>query len=338
MVAYILYKLGYGLMKSAHSLKHESSPICRNTDGGIDIEETRAAISLLDEEYLRWAWKSPGDLFVIGKFIYFLRNPIIILVHRNPLDTIYSACAKEGLKPDMFFTDYSIYFAQVAALVESPPCKIVHLSFESLKRNPHSTVSQLAEELNLSADERLLQDISASISVTGYKPLSSSVEAAISDSDLKLDAQMSSYMVGIPWLKRRIYSIQNMCVDTLNAILCLRYGQEPSLAGCDSLFSYVDIALHDFIAMFMERDLACFASSLAGMLVKVNGSHSVFREVFPLSASIILSQDYIGSDIYNLGYIFSSKDACAEAHRLQSRVWFYLVTLRTTLQRRLDFR
>jgi hypothetical protein len=87
-VAGVLRELGV-VLPNAHPLKHEWSPVCCG-NGEVDLVSTLSNLHRLDNMHDVWGWKSPKDVFVLNQIESYIRNPVIVVVFRNLLESCLS--------------------------------------------------------------------------------------------------------------------------------------------------------------------------------------------------------------------------------------------------------
>jgi hypothetical protein len=151
-VAGVLRELGV-VLPNAHPLKHEWSPVCCQADGCVDLASTLSNLRKFDNVHDVWGWKSPKDVFILSQIESYIRNPVLVIVFRNLLESCLSGAKHDEFHWEMCAEEHAAVQTQLARLTMYSPHPIAALSYETLIQDPSSVIAELSDWLGLGLTE-----------------------------------------------------------------------------------------------------------------------------------------------------------------------------------------
>lgn len=221
-VAGALRELGV-TMPLAHPLKHEWSPVRYDAIGNLDLKGTIRTIRRYDREHDIWGWKSPKDAFIFDQFQSYIRNPVLIMVYRNMLDTCLSGAKYGEFSWEICAEDYAAVQMRLAKMLMYTPHPVAALAYETLILAPSLIIKELSDWLQLGAtDERMAAAQAFISSGSGYRSVSAEPHIKEFDAEEvagdRADIQARLYARAIEGLES---SISALVADMNNAGLIL---------------------------------------------------------------------------------------------------------------------
>lgn len=170
LVAYTLLRLGYPLAAD-NTPNHEPAEAVAAAG---DAARMSAFVSRMNGAHARWGFKLPSAALRLHWYLANLRNPVVLLVFRNPLAiarTIVSRDPKWGASEEALVSalghGMSYMQASVSAIRSGVPTLLVDV--DRAARQPRAFVQELAAALALTATAEEAEQIAAEIAVPGYK-------------------------------------------------------------------------------------------------------------------------------------------------------------------------
>lgn len=223
-VAGVMRELGVE-MPNAHPLKHEWSPV--GSAAQLDISALKATIAAFDEAHPVWGWKSPKDVFTANELLPTLRNPVVIIVVRNPLDVSESIKRHDDVDIEVGFTETISAYAEIASFMSYAHCPVCLVSFEALRTAPRAVVTALAEWLGIGATAAAIDNAVTFVSgERAYRGLTSAgASKTIDDVEVQGDRariQMAVYPRFVARLSERSANLQQDVARAQQQIMHLR--------------------------------------------------------------------------------------------------------------------
>lgn len=98
-----------------------------------------------------WGWKLPNTIYYYQKLAPFLRNPVFIVVYRNPFDIFNSAASKamDGLT-DAHFNAPVYHYAKMHQIIhDAATVPAFLMSYEAVCASPGQFVAELSKVLSV---------------------------------------------------------------------------------------------------------------------------------------------------------------------------------------------
>lgn len=175
-LALMLRELGLFMGEQVQPRSHEDITL-REARG--DAEEVARIARRYDEAHQAWGFKAPIGGRMARDFVPMLRNPIEIVVMRNPIAIIRGRLARGGSVADdqqrMFLESLSALhgdaqrFARSAGKRDGP---IIFVEYERLLAGGAEFARELAETLGLPTEGELFERAALAISEPGYRRFS----------------------------------------------------------------------------------------------------------------------------------------------------------------------
>jgi hypothetical protein len=173
LVAYVLLKLSYPLLADT-GRNHELDAFLKASG---DVDVLRPLITDTNARHPRWGVKHPRAARSLGRFVEAMRDPIVIMIYRNPLAIARSILKHESA--DYPTTEQGMeralrrsfehMRAGSDAVKSSAPAILIDVD-RSIAQ-PHAFIRELASLLKLQVSDQLVDEISQEIVVPGYKRL-----------------------------------------------------------------------------------------------------------------------------------------------------------------------
>jgi len=173
LVAYVLLRGGYPLSSDRRARNHEDPEIVA---ARFDDARLRAIIAARNAGAARWGFKLPYASRAIRWYAGELRNPVFVMIYRNPLAIARSIMRRQpgwsqsaaGLD-EALTQGLSMMTAGSDVLQVDAPAILVDV--DQAKANPSTFVEELFASLAIEASEATLADIAATIASPGYRRL-----------------------------------------------------------------------------------------------------------------------------------------------------------------------
>lgn len=96
-----------------------------------------------------WGWKLPNTIYYYDRLVGHVRNPVFMVIYRNPFDIFMSASSKSGRGLDeVHFNTPLNHYARLQALIREHATVPVHvMSYERACAAPRQLVDELADLL-----------------------------------------------------------------------------------------------------------------------------------------------------------------------------------------------
>jgi Sulfotransferase family len=127
-----------------------------------DRELARKIIEGFNAEYETWAFKRPGFTRVVSEFHGFFRNPVYLVILRDPVATASRSFISGRLKLNYLkkLRRVTAVYESIVNFVETSGAPTVFISYEKLLQDPRSTLGIIVDELGLNiSTERLSQAV-----------------------------------------------------------------------------------------------------------------------------------------------------------------------------------
>jgi hypothetical protein len=210
-VAGVLRELGV-VLPNAHPLKHEWSPVCCHANGCVDLASTLSNLHRFDNMHDVWGWKSPKDVFILNQIESYIRNPVLVIVFRNLLESCLSGAKHDEFHWEMCAEEHAAVQTQLARLIMYSPHPIAALSYETLIQDPTAVIAEFSDWLGLGLTEETMAAARAFVSSpAGYRPVSAHPHNGGFDAEEvardRADAQARLYVKAIEDLERSIAAL-----------------------------------------------------------------------------------------------------------------------------------
>lgn len=168
LVAYTLLRMGYPL-RSDQPLNHELTDLM---DAIGKPKEIARIISRENKQSGRWGFKLPAAALQLGWYVNNLREPIVLMVCRNPLAIARSILTRDphwekgevGLRSALRHAEKNMSTISVAANCSAPA---ILLDVDLAQRKPDAFVRDLSTLFGLAMKDEVAGEISA----PGYKSI-----------------------------------------------------------------------------------------------------------------------------------------------------------------------
>lgn len=82
-----------------------------------NIQGMKGTIAYRNKVHVQWGWKLPNTIHYYRLIAYHVRNPVFVVVYRNPFDIFMSASAKGGELSDVAFNAPAYHYATMHELI-----------------------------------------------------------------------------------------------------------------------------------------------------------------------------------------------------------------------------
>ena len=180
-VAYALRRLGYFLGDRLGGKNHEDLDLLNAFDSS-SRRKRRAAFGAVacvrNAQHERWGFKLPKAALHLDDVAAGARNPVAIIIYRNPLAVGRSIVGRgpnfpqgdDGLLKAVSVASERMLAASRHVLALKLPAILV--DFDIFRTDAGSHLEELRQSLQLSADTGLVTEIAAEIAAPGYKKIS----------------------------------------------------------------------------------------------------------------------------------------------------------------------
>lgn len=171
--------LGLPIGSDDESVVHEDVAImnCLRRDSGL-----KAIVSDRNSNHNIWGFKLPEAIFHMEKIENNTRNPIFVVVYRNPLSIAKSVYHREPTVPKNFEgfkfglnhpMKWYMHFIEALSDLKNP---CVLLEYEKILSKPDAYVKLMAEICGFDIKEEEVAKYTSLISSSGYKKIKSSIQ------------------------------------------------------------------------------------------------------------------------------------------------------------------
>lgn len=170
-VAYAAYNLGLFLGTRIGEKNYEDLDILKELPDpalkkNFAPRKLQNIIDERNEKHDVWGFKIPHASGYVKELSEMLRNPIFVIVFRNPVSVIRSICNRETTKFDIeIMLRIAARPIEAARLVNTTPAPAIFVDADELDRNPKIFVEELAKALKLTASS----EVAAGLERSGYE-------------------------------------------------------------------------------------------------------------------------------------------------------------------------
>jgi hypothetical protein len=289
-VAGVLRELGV-VLPNAHPLKHEWSPVCCHGNGEVDLASTLSNLHRFDNMHDVWGWKSPKDVFVLDQIESYIRNPVIVVVFRNLLESCLSGAKHDEFHWEICAEEHAAVQTRLARLVMYSPHPIAALSYETLIQDPAPVIAEFSDWLGVGLTEETMAAARAFVSSPAeYRSVSAHPHNGGFDTEEiardRADAQVRLYLKAIEDMERSIVAlaediqkarlvVEDLIISVHQLIDTHRNRLRPSAAGRIPL-EFFSLSDADFVsALFMDPEIKMDGAPLEG------SSEAEWEDSFP---------------------------------------------------------
>jgi hypothetical protein len=348
-VAGVLRELGV-VLPNAHPLKHEWSPVCCHGNGEVDLVSTLSNLHRFDNMHDVWGWKSPKDVFVLNQIESYIRNPVIVVVFRNLLESCLSGAKHDEFHWEICAEEHAAVQTQLARLVMYSPHPIAALSYETLIQDPAPVIAEFSDWLGVGLTEETMAAARAFVSSPGgYRPVSAhphnggfGVEEVARD---RADAQARLYVKAIEDLERSIAALAEdiqkarlvvaHLIESVHQLIETHRNRLLPSAGGRIPMEFFALSNADFIsALFMDPEIKADGVPLPGGSEAERAGSSP-RELPQSDETNALPQGLLSADGENQAYS-SYLRALNDAYLNARSNYINIVRERMLFQRKMD--
>lgn len=173
ILGYLLHSMGLVKGDNLHQTTHEDLDF----ENQPSLQKWKHLIKKRDDQYDTWALKLPAITKHMEFFEANCRNPIFIVMFRNPLDLTLSILKRDDRTSNQYDnikksyaigSDYYNSFFNSLNKIHSP---LILCRMEEVTKDPKAFITSLAEELQITLSEELLTELVSSIAIPGYKKI-----------------------------------------------------------------------------------------------------------------------------------------------------------------------
>jgi hypothetical protein len=157
-IAGALSAMGIYMGRGASAPVFESLALANAIEGD-EPELVREIIESFNAEYETWAFKRPGFTRVVSEFHRFFRNPVYLVILRDPVATASRSFISGRLKLNYLkkLRRVITVYENIVNFVESSGAPTLFISYEKLLQDPRSTLGIVIDELGLNIPPECLE-------------------------------------------------------------------------------------------------------------------------------------------------------------------------------------
>lgn len=136
----------------------ESLALANAIEAG-DLDRVRELVATFDASHDVWAFKRPGFTRFVDEFTHYFRNPIYLVILRDPVATANRSFISGRLKVNYLkkLRRVLTVYSGIVEFIESSGSPALFISYEKLLQDPRATLTQITAELGLDVSERQLE-------------------------------------------------------------------------------------------------------------------------------------------------------------------------------------
>ena len=149
-IAGALSAMGIYMGRGASAPVFESLALANAIEAN-ERERARKIIEGFNAEHETWAFKRPGFTRVVSEFHGFFRNPVYLVILRDPVATASRSFISGRLKLNYLkkLRRVTAAYESIVNFVETSGAPTVFISYEKLLQDPRSTLGIIVDELGL---------------------------------------------------------------------------------------------------------------------------------------------------------------------------------------------
>ena len=156
-IAGALASMGIYMGRGAAAPVFESLALANAIEGG-HVETVRELISTFNSEHRTWGFKRPGFTHFVEEYHDFFRNPIYLVILRDPAATANRGMISGRLKANYLKKIRNVLstYERITSFVESSGAPTLFISYEKLLQDPRQTLNYLCELLQMDVSQEVI--------------------------------------------------------------------------------------------------------------------------------------------------------------------------------------
>lgn len=250
-VAGSLIELGIFMGEKIDPLKHEFSPLSEH----LEKHELISTFDRYNLNYPIWGWKNPGDLFNFDKYAHHLRNPHVVIVFRNLLDTSISGNMNNGIPLTEALKSNILVKQRLIQFIENTELPTALVSYEGAIKEPTEYIDSIIRFLGLSnVEEQRYKNAIKFCSSMSYAPISDRISKRdelekirlCQEAEIGKRVRFQSLSQASEVLEKKVALFeedievaQKICDHLAHSVKSKHIISDSQLVDCDSIFNFM---------------------------------------------------------------------------------------------------
>lgn len=156
-------------MGEANSKNHEDPKFNAKKN---ELNNIITTIKKNNENHELWGWKEPSTYMYLKNITNLLDNPLYIVSCRNPFDSALSKIARTSTGDfNKIYQGVSKQYTKTLSIIDNLDSSCLYINYSDAVREPDLFVAKLAELLDISVSEDLMQEIVTFCEPGSYKTI-----------------------------------------------------------------------------------------------------------------------------------------------------------------------